>query len=95
MGRRLGRHTFVAVVDRLLPFEVDVTRVASRARTDERGPVHGVDELPALLPGADVLVVFGARGELPAARHLAQHPQLFRADSPCIASSKIATNINQ
>ena len=46
-----------AVVDRLLPFEVEVTRVASRARTDERGPVHGIDELPALLPDADVLVV--------------------------------------
>ncbi|MEX5294360.1 NAD(P)-dependent oxidoreductase [Kocuria sp. CPCC 205268] len=46
-----------AVVDRLLPFEVEVVRVASRAGTDERGPVRGVDELPALLPGTDVLVV--------------------------------------
>ncbi|WP_082697138.1 MULTISPECIES: NAD(P)-dependent oxidoreductase [Kocuria] len=46
-----------AVVDRLLPFEVEVTRVASRARTDERGPVHGADELPGLLPDTDVLVL--------------------------------------
>ncbi len=46
-----------AVVDRLRPFEVEITRVASRARTDEHGPVHGVDELPGLLARTDVLVV--------------------------------------
>jgi phosphoglycerate dehydrogenase-like enzyme len=46
-----------AVVDRLLPFEVEVRQVASRTRTDGRGPVHGVDELPALLSEDDVLVV--------------------------------------
>lgn len=46
-----------AIADRLLPFEVDLVRVASRARTDERGAVHAVDELPELLPGADVVVV--------------------------------------
>lgn len=34
-----------AVADRLHPFEVELTRVASRARTDE---------LPALLPTTDV-----------------------------------------
>lgn len=42
---------------RLLPFETNVVRVASRARTDERGPIHGIDELPALLPTADIVVV--------------------------------------
>lgn len=46
-----------AVVDRLVPFEVETTRVASRARTDERGRVHGVEELPELLARTDVLVV--------------------------------------
>ncbi|SDQ74567.1 2-hydroxyacid dehydrogenase [Quadrisphaera sp. DSM 44207] len=46
-----------AVADRLAPFEVDLVRVASRARTDERGVVHGVEELPQLLPGAEVVVV--------------------------------------
>jgi phosphoglycerate dehydrogenase-like enzyme len=46
-----------AVADRLRPFEVEITRVASRARADERGPVHGVDELPGLLERTDVLVV--------------------------------------
>ncbi|MFI7482959.1 NAD(P)-dependent oxidoreductase [Kocuria sp. M1R5S2] len=46
-----------AVADRLRPFEVELTRVASRARTDEQGPVHGVDELPGLLGRTDVLVV--------------------------------------
>ncbi len=38
---------------RLLPFEVDVTMVARRPRDG----VHSVDELPALLPDADVVVV--------------------------------------
>ncbi|WP_298804685.1 NAD(P)-dependent oxidoreductase [uncultured Pseudokineococcus sp.] len=46
-----------AVVRRLRPFEVDVVRVATRARTDDLGPVHGVDELDALLPRADALVL--------------------------------------
>ena len=43
-----------AIERRLLPFEVDVIRVASRARPDG---VHGVDELAQLLPHADVVVV--------------------------------------
>ncbi len=42
---------------RLLPFEADVVRVASTARTDADGAVHGVEELPGLLPGADVVVL--------------------------------------
>jgi phosphoglycerate dehydrogenase-like enzyme len=32
-------------------------RVASRARTDERGVIHAVGELPALLPETEVVVV--------------------------------------
>ena len=44
-----------AIERRLLPFETQVVRVARRARPGER--VHGVDELPALLPDADVVVV--------------------------------------
>jgi len=46
-----------AVADRLAPFEVSVTRVASAARVDHRGPVHGADELAALLPEAEVVVL--------------------------------------
>lgn len=46
-----------AIEDRLLPFETTVVRVASRARTDERGTIHGLDELPELLPEADIVVV--------------------------------------
>ncbi|HYT09729.1 MAG TPA: 2-hydroxyacid dehydrogenase [Mycobacteriales bacterium] len=38
---------------RLLPFDVTVTMVARRARPD----AHGVDELPDLLPEADVVAV--------------------------------------
>lgn len=46
-----------AVAERLRPFEVALTRVATRARQDDDGHVHGVDELPALLPGHDVVVL--------------------------------------
>ncbi|WP_353808362.1 2-hydroxyacid dehydrogenase [Agromyces sp. SYSU T00194] len=46
-----------AVEDRLVPFEVEVTRVASRARETDRGRVHGIDELPALLPEAEIVIV--------------------------------------
>ena len=42
-----------AIRRRLLPFEVTVTMVARRRREDARG----VDELPELLPDADVVVV--------------------------------------
>ncbi|WP_024366992.1 2-hydroxyacid dehydrogenase [Arthrobacter sp. TB 26] len=46
-----------AIEDRLLPFETTVTRVASRERTDPRGHVHGIDELPSLLPEHDIVIV--------------------------------------
>jgi phosphoglycerate dehydrogenase-like enzyme len=42
-----------AVSRRLAPFEVEVTHVARRARDG----VHSVDELPALLPDADIVVL--------------------------------------
>ncbi|MET8907203.1 2-hydroxyacid dehydrogenase [Micromonospora sp. NPDC004551] len=44
-----------AVRARLAPFEVTFTLVARTARPAEE--VHGVDELPALLPEADVVVL--------------------------------------
>ncbi|WP_240696396.1 2-hydroxyacid dehydrogenase [Cellulomonas sp. HD19AZ1] len=46
-----------AIVARFRPFEVDLVRVASSARDDAEGHVHGVDELPGLLPDADVVVL--------------------------------------
>ncbi|MFJ3235342.1 2-hydroxyacid dehydrogenase [Streptomyces sp. NPDC086787] len=47
-----------AIEDRLVPFEVArVVRVARSARTTERGPVHPLTELPALLPQADVVIL--------------------------------------
>jgi phosphoglycerate dehydrogenase-like enzyme len=46
-----------AIEERLLPFETNVVRVAHWARTDERGVIHGVDELADLLPTADIVVV--------------------------------------
>lgn len=45
-----------AVARRLEPFEVDLVRVASRARVEDGVPVHGVEELPGLLPSVDAVV---------------------------------------
>ncbi|WP_104117998.1 2-hydroxyacid dehydrogenase [Arthrobacter sp. B1805] len=42
---------------RLAPFEATVTRVGSAARDDEFGHVHGSDELVALAPHHDVVIV--------------------------------------
>ena len=48
-----------AIAARLLSFETTVTAVASRARAGDElvETVHGIDELPALLPEQDVVVV--------------------------------------
>lgn len=45
-----------AVARRLAPFEVELVRVASRARRDGPDVVHGVEELPRLLPTVDAVV---------------------------------------
>lgn len=57
-----------AIEARLLPFEATVVRVAGHARTDERGPVHAIKELPALLPGADIVILAVPLG--PSTTHL-------------------------
>ena len=48
-----------AIAARLTPFEVRLTAVASRARQGDGlvPSVHGIDELPALLPDHDVVIV--------------------------------------
>lgn len=46
-----------AIADRLEPFEVELVRVATTARDDDRGHIHSVDELPELLPTADIVIV--------------------------------------
>ncbi len=46
-----------AVARRLEVFAVDVVRVASTARDDGGVHVHGTDELPGLLPSADVVIL--------------------------------------
>jgi phosphoglycerate dehydrogenase-like enzyme len=56
-----GKHVLIvgagsigeALAARLAPFDVTVTRVARRARDG----VHGVEELPSLLPAADIVVL--------------------------------------
>ncbi|GAA2012436.1 2-hydroxyacid dehydrogenase [Brevibacterium samyangense] len=45
------------ITKRILPFEVELTRVGTRAREDDHGTVHGIDELPQLLPGAEVVIL--------------------------------------
>jgi phosphoglycerate dehydrogenase-like enzyme len=44
-----------AIAARLAPFEVSLVRVARQARPEKN--VHGVEELPRLLPQADIVVV--------------------------------------
>ena len=46
-----------AVAARLEPFEVDLVRVARTPRPELDPPVHGVEDLPGLLPTADVVIV--------------------------------------
>lgn len=55
-----------AIERRLLPFETRVVRVASTSRPDD--DVHGVDELPDLLPAVDIVVVITPL--TPTTRHL-------------------------
>lgn len=46
-----------AIAERLRPFEVDIVRVASREREDEHGHVYATNQLPDLLPTADIVVL--------------------------------------
>lgn len=46
-----------AIESRLVPFETSVVRVARTRRNDERGVIHGFDEVPDLLPRADIVVL--------------------------------------
>lgn len=46
-----------AIEARLLPFEVTMLRVARTERSDQRGVIHGIRSVPALLPMADIVVV--------------------------------------
>jgi phosphoglycerate dehydrogenase-like enzyme len=53
-----------ALVERLLPMKAVVTAVASRSRDDDLvGWVHGIEELPGLLPEQDVVVVLVPLGD--------------------------------
>lgn len=54
----LGYGSIAAAVEaRLTAFECHVLRVARTARQLPQGPVHSMDELPSLLPRADVVVL--------------------------------------
>jgi phosphoglycerate dehydrogenase-like enzyme len=46
-----------AIEARLLPFEAEVTRMASRAREDAAGTIHGIDALYEQLPLHEIVVV--------------------------------------
>ena len=46
-----------ATAARLAPFEVDIVPVASSAREEDGWPVRGIDELPHLLPTADIVIL--------------------------------------
>ena len=61
-------HIGKAIVRRLLPFEVQIDRVARTARTDELGVVHDMSALDALLPQADIVSIIVPHSE--ATHHL-------------------------
>jgi phosphoglycerate dehydrogenase-like enzyme len=46
-----------AAAERFRPFDVELVRMATTARTDELGAVHAVSELDELLPEADVVLL--------------------------------------
>ena len=46
-----------AIEQRLIAFEVAITRVAHRKRSDERGTIHAATSLPQLLGDADIVIV--------------------------------------
>jgi phosphoglycerate dehydrogenase-like enzyme len=46
-----------AIAERLAPFEVQITRVGTRARDDDRGHVYAAEEVPDLLPRHEVVVL--------------------------------------
>lgn len=46
-----------AVARRLARFEVDLVPVASHARSEDGVAVHGIDELPGLLPRAEIVIL--------------------------------------
>ncbi len=46
-----------ATAARLAPFEVEVVPVATTAREEDGWPVRGIDELPFLLPTADIVIL--------------------------------------
>ncbi|KRE68685.1 hydroxyacid dehydrogenase [Arthrobacter sp. Soil736] len=56
------------IARRLEPFEVELTRVGSSARTDEHGPIHGVQDLARLASSHDVLVTVTPLNDI--TRHL-------------------------
>jgi phosphoglycerate dehydrogenase-like enzyme len=57
-----------AVAARLAPFEVELVPVASHARIEDDVAVHGVDELPELLPNAEIVILTLPGGD--ATRHI-------------------------
>lgn len=63
-----------AVARLLAPFEVDLVPVASHARIEDGVAVHGIDELPGLLPSAEIVILTLPGGD--ATRHIIGESEL-------------------
>lgn len=63
-----------AIAARLVPFEVEIVPVASRARDEDGVHVHGIDELMELLPTVDIVIASLPGGD--DTRHLIGDAQL-------------------
>lgn len=63
-----------AIAARLAPFEVEIVPVASRAREEDGVRVHGIDELAALLPTTDIVILSLPGGDT--TRHIVGEAEL-------------------
>ncbi len=78
IGRRVQQY--------LAPFGTEVIGVASRARDD----LHGIDELPTLLPEADAVVVLAPADRRDAGPHRAPASSPRCATAPCSSTPPAA-----
>lgn len=63
-----------AVARRLARFEVDLVPIASHARSEDGVAVHGIDELPGLLPSTEIVILTLPGGD--ATRHIIGESEL-------------------
>lgn len=77
-----------AIESRLLPFEIELTRVANHERIDERGVIYDTESLPRLLPESEIVIVVVPL--TPATTHLVDDAFLSR-----MADGSLLVNVSR